>query len=73
MDLPWDKKRLFEASAGSPALWLGAAWKLKRAAEEIDGYDAQHHWKGFGGGRDGDKLFLLSVYRMLMGLSFDSN
>ena len=58
----------------SPNSWLYTAWQLKRAAEEIDTFNLPG--RGFSNwtakGRDADLLLLTSVYRFLMGLSFEN-
>jgi hypothetical protein len=68
------KNTSFECNMESPEAWLNAAWKLKRAAEEIDTFSLLG--RGFSNhtakGRDAELLLLMPVYRLLMGLSFEN-
>ena len=68
------KKTSFEYNMDSPKSWLHTAWQLKRAAEEIDIFNlpGRGFSNGTAKGRDVELLLLTSVYRFLMGLSFEN-
>ena len=64
----------FECTLNSPLAWQYNAWLLKRTAEEIDTFSLSN--RGFSNcqakGKDVELSLLISVYRLLMGLSFEN-
>lgn len=63
------KDILFNCGLQSPGSWLMSALWLKRAAEEID------YWKHYNAdinSTEGDFQFMVPVYKLLLGLSFEN-
>ena len=63
------KTLIFKCRLESPGSWLMEALWLKRAAEEID------HWKHKNAdinSPEGDFVFMIHVYKLLLGLSFEN-
>ena len=64
----------FECTLDSPGSWYFSAWRLKRAAEEIDTFTLLG--RGFSNqqakGRDAELQFLTPVYRFLLGQAFEN-
>lgn len=74
MDMEEIVRLSFECALDSPGSWFFSAWRLKRAAEEIDTFSLSN--RGFSNhqakGRDAELQFLTPVYRFLMGQAFEN-
>lgn len=63
------RRKIFENILESPGAWLMNAWWLKRAAEEIDWWT---HRNADIQSPEGDFQFMVPVFHMLLGLSFEN-
>ncbi len=63
------KPLLFKSALENSGSWLGLAWSLKRAAEEIDYYK---HENADINTPEGDFMFMWQIYNLLLGYSFEN-